>query len=219
MCLALVACVNTTEPAPPTAVRTRAPQGYENTITSYFAFKIPGPKNDVDISVDKPEPSACPLDGYITSTRGWVVPVVYATRTGAVTGRETIYITAKQYYFWFLGDTIAGITPRMELCPGPGVSFSEAAQPSAPVAGWPAAASPLATTHEAQRRKDVDLPEQSNRGRAQDRVMMREGQKHEMTLAAKKARSHPVRHAIKKIGNSRKKVGDSRHKIKAESKK
>jgi hypothetical protein len=220
LCAALVACANTTEPAS-TVVRTRAPQRYEETITSYFAFKIRGPKNNVEISVDKPEPSECPLDGYITSTRGWVVPVVYATRTGTVTGKETIYISAKQYYFWFLGDTIAGITPRIELCPGPGSSLSEVAQPIAAVEGWLTAASPLPTTHKAQRREGVGMPEQSKRGRAQDRAMAAGGQRHDTTHEAKKTgtSSGAVRHAIKKVGNSRKKVGDSRQKVEAELKK
>ena len=49
------------------------------------------------------------------------------------TGKDTIRINTKQYYFWFLGSTIAGITPRIELCPGLGASF-EPPPPLEPVA-------------------------------------------------------------------------------------
>ena len=83
----------------------------------------------------------CPLDGHPASARGWVVPVVYATRAGEATGKETIKITTRQYYFWFLGDTIAGITPRIETCPGLGTVFADLAPPAA-AAGDAALASP-----------------------------------------------------------------------------
>jgi hypothetical protein len=86
------------------------------------------------------------LDAYTTSSRGWVVPVAYSTRSGEATGKDTIRINTKQYYFWFLGNTIAGITPRIELCPGIGASFE------APPALVVATASPGSSTGEAQRR-------------------------------------------------------------------
>jgi hypothetical protein len=221
LCAALAACANTSEPAPSTVVRTRAPEGYEKTVNSYFAFKIRGPKDNVEISVDKPEPGDCALDGYLSSARGWVVPVVYATRTGAPTGKETIYITAKQYYFWFLGDTIAGITPRLDLCPGPGRSVSEAALPIAAVEGRVAATALAPTTIEAQRRAGAGLPEPSKRDRAQGGARMAGGQNHETAHGAKKTRtaSAVVRQAVKSAGNSRKKVANSRSKVESESKK
>ena len=109
-------------------VRTRAPQAYEKTITNYLAFRIRGTQKNAQLTFGQPEPGSCSLDGYVNSIRGWVVPVVHETRTGELTGKETIKITTKQYYFWFLGDTIAGITPRMELCPGIEATFSEGNQ-------------------------------------------------------------------------------------------
>lgn len=125
---ALVGCAGTVEQAPDTSVRTRAPQGYEKTITNYLAFRIRGAPKNVEINFGTPEPSGCALDGYLTSSRGWVVPVVYATRTGAPTGKETINIATRQYFFWFLGDTIAGLTPRIDLCPG--ATVTEFPQPT-----------------------------------------------------------------------------------------
>jgi hypothetical protein len=193
LCAALVACAGTPDPGPPTVVRTRAPEGYERTINNYFAFHVRGPQTNVGIDVGKPEPGRCALDGYVTSQRGWVVPVVYATRTGAPTGKEAINITAKQYYFWFLGNTMAGITPRIDLCPGFGVAFSEDAQPSARAGGAPGAALP-----DAQTRDGAAIP-------AQDRAKAAGGKKHETAGAAKKtgAPSGKVRPAVKKVGNPR----------------
>ena len=150
MCAALVACASTEEPPAPTVVRTRAPQGYDKTINNYFAFKIRDPPRTAQINVGQPEPGSCGLDGYVSSMRGWVVPAVYETRTGEV-GKETIKVTAKSYYFWFLGDTIAGVTPRIELCPGVGSAFEEGAQPGAVAAGPPAAAMPEPPKDEGQK--------------------------------------------------------------------
>jgi hypothetical protein len=113
----LAGCAGTPEPQGPVVVRGRAPVNYEKTISDYFAFRIPGSKKNVEISYGKPEPGGCPLGLGRSSERGWVVPVVYATRRGAPTGRESIDITGKEYYFWFVTDTIAGVTQRMELCP------------------------------------------------------------------------------------------------------
>lgn len=131
LCAALVACAST-EPPAPTVLRTPPPQGYEKTITNYLAFKIRDPQRNSKINVGQPEQGNCSLDVHLNSMRGWVVPVVYETRTGEVTGRETIKITAKPYYFWFLGNTIAGVTPRTEQCPGIGTAFAEEAAPAKP---------------------------------------------------------------------------------------
>jgi hypothetical protein len=94
------------------------PANYEKTITSYFDLKIKGPQPNRVLSIGKPEAGGCPVGGRVTSERGWVVPVQYSTRTGALTGKKAgIDVTAKEYYFWFRQDTIYGVTPRMELCP------------------------------------------------------------------------------------------------------
>ncbi len=204
---ALVACA-TVEPATPTVIRTPAPQAYEKTITSYFAFRIRGSQKNTEISFGPLEPGACPLDGYLTSTRGWVVPVVRATRTGEATGRETINITTKQYYFWFLGNTIAGITPRIELCPGVGATVSEDAPPSVVAGGLATAAFPSPTPPDAQRREMVDMLEQSKRVRSQDRAKLAGAEKHGTANEAKKTStsSAKVRRIVKKVGNTRGKV-------------
>ena len=116
LCAVFAGCASAPDPTPPAPVRTRAPVGYEKTIDNYFAFRNPGTRKNTEINIGKPEPGGCPLDGYVTSRRGWVVPVAQATRTGTP-GKDTVNITTRQYYFWFLEETIAGITPRMELCP------------------------------------------------------------------------------------------------------
>jgi hypothetical protein len=137
-CVALAACA-TTEQAPSAPVRTRAPQGYEKTITNYLAFRIRGPQSDAEINIGTPEPGGCALDSFVNSSRGWVVPVVYATRTGVPSGKETINIVTRQYYFWFMGETIAGLTSRVDLCPG--AALTEFPQPpSAPDVALAAAA-------------------------------------------------------------------------------
>ena len=130
LCAAIVGCASNADTATPTVVRTPAPRNYEKTITDYLAFKIRNPQKNAEVSFGAPEPGACTLDAYTTSSRGWVVPVAYSTRTGEATGKDTIRINTKQYYFWFLGNTIAGITPRIELCPGLGTGFEA---PPAPV--------------------------------------------------------------------------------------
>jgi hypothetical protein len=112
----LAGCASAPDPSLSAPVRTRAPVGYQNTIDNYFAFKNPGTRKNTEINIGKPEPGGCPLDGYVTSRRGWVVPVAQATRTGTP-GKDTVNITTRQYYFWFLEETIAGVTPRMEVCP------------------------------------------------------------------------------------------------------
>jgi len=143
LCAALAACETTAEQAPSTAVRTRPPQGYEKTISNYLAFRIRGPQKDTEVNIGAPEPSACALDEFINSSRGWVVPVVYATRTGVPTGKETINITTRQYYFWFRGDAIAGLTPRIDLCPG--AALTEFPQPTPVANAAPTGASPAKT--------------------------------------------------------------------------
>jgi Protein of unknown function (DUF3606) len=57
-------------------------------------------------------------------------------------------------------------------------------------------------------RKESDMPEQTKRGRAQDRAKVAGGQQHETSYEAKKTGTSPteVRRAVKKVGNSRGKV-------------
>ena len=127
MCFAsvlLAACATSPEPPSPTVVRTRAPQGYEKTINNYMAFRVRPQKNS-RIVVAPPEPGDCPIDGTPQSIRGWVVPVQHETFSGEPSGKDAIRITAKPYWFWFNGDTIAGITPRADLCPGIVSAFDE----------------------------------------------------------------------------------------------
>jgi len=52
------------------------------------------------------------------------------------------------------------------------------------------------------------MPEQSKRGRSQDRAKVAGGQKHETSYEAKKTgtSAREVRHAVKNVGNSRGKV-------------
>ena len=121
LCAALVGCASSADTTP-AVVRTPPPVNYEKTVTDYLAVKIRNQPKNAEVTVGQPEPGACSLDAYTTSSRGWVVPVAYSTRTGEA-GKDTIRINTKQYYFWFLGSTIAGITPRIELCPGLGASF------------------------------------------------------------------------------------------------
>ena len=131
LCAALVGCASSADTTP-AVVRTPPPVNYEKTVTDYLAVKIRNQPKNAEVTVGQPEPGACSLDAYTTSSRGWVVPVAYSTRTGEA-GKDTIRINTKQYYFWFLGSTIAGITPRIELCPGLGASF-EPPPPLEPVA-------------------------------------------------------------------------------------
>ena len=112
LCAALVGCASSDDTATTTVVRTPPPRNYEKTVTDYLAFKIRNQPKNAEVTFGPPEPGACALDAYTTSSRGWVVPVAYSTRTGEATGKDTIHINTKQYYFWFLGNTIAGITPR-----------------------------------------------------------------------------------------------------------
>ena len=149
VCAALVGCASSADAPAPTVVRTRAPQAYDKTITNYFAFKVRGPQKNMRYSFGEPEPGDCAVDGYVNSIRGWVVPVLHETYSGEPNGRDTIRITAKQYYFWFSGDTIAGITPRRDLCPGVGSAFdpvppTAAPGPSNTSLSAPAAAEPTA---------------------------------------------------------------------------
>jgi len=150
LCAVLVGCASSADTTP-TVVRTPPPQNYEKTVTDYLAFKIRNPQKNAEVTFGAPEPGACALDAYTTSSRGWVVPVAYSTRTGEATGKDTIRINTKQYYFWFLGNTIAGITPRVELCPGNGASFE-----APPTAAAVVTASPVSATGEAQRREEAD---------------------------------------------------------------
>ena len=123
-------------------IRSAAPQGYEKTINDFFAFRIRGPQDNAVIGLGPPEPGACPLDGYSASSRGWVVPTVYETRTREPSGQGAVSVTSKQYFFWFLGSTIAGISPRIDLCPGVGVTFGEDASPKQVAQGSATATAP-----------------------------------------------------------------------------
>src|SRR3982751_2935261 len=74
VCLALVGCVSAPDTGPSPVVRTRAPVGYDTAIRNYFAFKKMAPQKNTEINVGTPEPGGCPLDGRITSSRGWGIP-------------------------------------------------------------------------------------------------------------------------------------------------
>ena len=117
-CALLASGCSTTAPEVPTVVRARPPANYDKSITSYFDLKIKGPQRDRVLNIGKPEAGGCPVGGRVSSERGWVVPVQYSTRSGALTGKKAgIEVRAKEYYFWFRQDTIYGVTPKMELCP------------------------------------------------------------------------------------------------------
>jgi hypothetical protein len=146
-CALLAACASTPEPAAPTVVRTRAPQDYEKTINNYLAFRL-RPQKNTRVSVAAPEPGDCPIDGTPSSIRGWVVPVTQETFSGELTGKDTIRITAKPYWFWFNGDTIAGITPRADLCPGIVSAFDDPAKGRPPTTTVVAPVAPVAARAE-----------------------------------------------------------------------
>jgi hypothetical protein len=146
-CALLAACATSQEPAAPAVVRTRAPQGYEKTINNYLAFRL-RPQKNTRISVAAPEPGDCPIDGTPSSIRGWVVPVTQETFSGELTGKDTIRITAKPYWFWFNGDTIAGITPRADLCPGIVSAFDDPAKGRPPTTTVAAPVAPVAARAE-----------------------------------------------------------------------
>ena len=117
-CIALLAgCGSSSPPPAPPVSRAPAPANYEKSIVNYFDLTIKGPQRNRELDIGKPEPGGCPVGGHATAQRGWVVPVIYATRSGNLTGKEAINITGKAYYFWFREDTIYGVTPRPELCP------------------------------------------------------------------------------------------------------
>jgi hypothetical protein len=117
-CALLASGCSTTAPEVPTVVRARPPANYDKSITSYFDLKIKGPQRDRVLNIGKPEAGGCPVGGRVSSERGWVVPVQYSTRSGALTGKKAgIEVRAKEYYFWFRQDTIYGVTPKMEICP------------------------------------------------------------------------------------------------------
>ena len=97
--------------------RTRAPVDYENTINNYFAFTIRNPPKNRKVAVSAPLPGGCPVGGQVSSERGWVVPVSYTTYSGTPNGKDIITIVTRDYFFWFRQDTIAGVTPKMEICP------------------------------------------------------------------------------------------------------
>jgi hypothetical protein len=184
LCAVLAACAGTAEPPSPAVVRTPPPQDYEKTIHNYFAFKVRSPQKNAQINVARPEPGSCALDGHFNSIRGWVVPVAYETRTGELTGRETIRITAKPYYFWFLGNTIAGVTPRLETCPGIGSAFDEGEQPGAVARTSQTTSVPLPAAAEPRR---SDSPALSVADRPQDAAKSQQRQKADPAQRKKKS--------------------------------
>ena len=183
-CAIVVGCAAPSEPAAPTAVRTAPPQAYEKTINNFLAFRIRGPRGNSQIVVGQPEPGDCALDGYARSIRGWVVPVGYETRTGEV-GKEPIKVTVKPYYFWFLGDTIAGVTPRLEVCPGLGATFTEPTSAAGLAAALPGAVAPPSPKPDAQRGADVGRPETTKENRPRNRMKPARSPGHEQGRGAK----------------------------------
>ena len=117
-CIALLAgCASQVQEAPIIA-RAPPPANYQKSITNYFDLTIKGPQKNRELDIGKPEPGGCPVGGQVSSAHGWVVPVQYATRAGALTGADAgINVKGKEYYFWFRQETLYGVTPRMELCP------------------------------------------------------------------------------------------------------
>ena len=82
----------------PTVVRARPPLDYQKSITSYFDLKIKGPQPNRVLDIGPPEPGGCPVGGRPNSAHGWVVPVQYATRAGALTGKKAgIEVKARVY--------------------------------------------------------------------------------------------------------------------------
>ena len=150
-CAGLIACAGGPDLAAGVVSRTPPPQEPEKTINNFFAFKLPAPQKNTNVVVGQPEPGDCSL-GYASSMRGWVVPVAYRTYSGELGGKQTIQINEKQYWFWFQGNTIAGITRRAEHCPGLGSVFGDTDPPAAarpvPVAFQPQA--PAATAPDAK---------------------------------------------------------------------
>jgi len=97
--------------------RTRPPVDYEKSINTFFDLRMKGSRKNRELAIGKPEPGGCPLGGHKSSERGWVVPVVFTTRTGKPGDKEGVQINSKEQFFWFREDTIYGVTPKMELCP------------------------------------------------------------------------------------------------------
>jgi hypothetical protein len=175
LCVALVACAGTAEPVAPTVIRTLPPEGYEKAITNYLAFRLRGARKNGQITVGQPEPGSCSLDSHANSMRGWVVPVVYETRTGEVTGKETIKVTVKQYYFWFLAETIAGVTPRIELCPDVASAFDEAPQTREVAAKLPAGAAQPQS--DPAQREEASPAESSKKAQSQSKAAKKKAAK------------------------------------------
>lgn len=169
----LVGC--STDPPAPGISRTPAPQEYEKTITNFFAFKTREPQKNTTISFGPPEPGSCSLDGYVNSMRGWVVPVVHETLKGEPGGREAIQITARPYYFWFLGNTIAAVTRRGDRCPGLGSAFDDSASTGALAGRFVLAAHASPSPADALQRDRVDPSGPSAADRAQHRTKAAHG--------------------------------------------
>ena len=102
LCAVLVGCQNTAEQAPPTAVRTRAPQGYEKAITNYlwrcgFAGRRRMPRST---SARPSRAGSCGSTASPIRVAAGSCPWSTPTRTGEPSGKETINIATRQYYFW-----------------------------------------------------------------------------------------------------------------------
>ena len=89
-----------------------------------------------------------------------------STRSGEVTGQVTIPINTEEELFRFLGNTIAGITPWIELCPRQWCGFEAPPSPAVAAVGTDRVAR-AALIGEAQRRDDADLAGTSKRTRHQ----------------------------------------------------
>jgi len=82
-----------------------------------------------------------------------VMPAIVSPLNQNQYGFAVIRITAKPYWFWFNGETIAGITPRADLCPGIVSAFDDAKPRAttkpveAPVTPVAARAEPAETSH------------------------------------------------------------------------
>jgi len=127
------------------AVRTRAPDHYQSTVSDWFDIMMPA-VSQRRLAFGTLEPSDCALSGPGGRHQGWMVPVIYDTSvaaadkaggrtsssgTSAATGKpapttvkdgtatatlQDVKISGKGYFFWFSSDTLAAVTRRAD-CP------------------------------------------------------------------------------------------------------
>ena len=107
---------------------------------------------------------------------------VYETRTREPSGQGAVSVTSKQYYFWFLGNTIAGISPRIDLCPGVGVTFGEDVSPKQVAQG-----SATATAPGGQKQ------EEANKASAAPAVARKSAKKPSAPASAPKGKAEPAK--------------------------